>query len=363
LTATTNIEPVADAVAEWEALADATGASPFVHPGWILAWHRCFGAGELVLATLRRDGHLAAALPLVRRGGTLASPSDIHTPVFGPVAPDEATAVALLEGLLRRHDDALELRLVAPESVALVRRAAAVTGHRTIDRPLPSQPYADLSGGWEAYRRTLSKNRRKDVRRRTRRLEELGTIGFRVEDGRTDLERLYDTFVRLEDSGWKGRRGSAIASRPAWRRFYLDVSAWAASRGMLRLVFLDLDDRPLAADLAVVHGGTWYALKGGYDPAYRDYAPGLLSLYRTVEHACELGLTRLELLGAPERYKLDWTHGMNPRAWLAAYPPTLAGRARYAAVRARERARPLAWRALRAARRVRAVASARGRGR
>ena len=51
---TVEIRSVAALFSEWEALADGTGASPFMHPGWFDAWWHAFGRGRLEIVALRR---------------------------------------------------------------------------------------------------------------------------------------------------------------------------------------------------------------------------------------------------------------------------------------------------------------------
>ncbi|MFQ5948998.1 MAG: hypothetical protein ACE5KX_09080, partial [Acidimicrobiia bacterium] len=53
---------------EWDLLARAVGASPFVRPGWVRAWAEAFGPGPPAVATVRRAGRLVAALPIFRDG-------------------------------------------------------------------------------------------------------------------------------------------------------------------------------------------------------------------------------------------------------------------------------------------------------
>ncbi|HKP91255.1 MAG TPA: hypothetical protein VJT75_14925, partial [Thermoleophilaceae bacterium] len=85
--------------AEWDELADRTGAAPFLRAGWIEAWHGAFGLGELRTLTTRDDGRLTGILPVSARRGALVSPTDWHTPIFGPVAEDAGAGRALAREL------------------------------------------------------------------------------------------------------------------------------------------------------------------------------------------------------------------------------------------------------------------------
>ena len=140
---------------------------------------------------------------------------------------------------------------------------------------------------WES--RYLSANRRKDLRRRRRRLGELGALEHRTATGET-LPAAIDAFLDLEASGWKGRRGTALASRPgtaALARALFRGGGGVAGRADL----LVLDGRPVAASLALVCRGTAHLLKTSYDEDLARFAPGLL-LEHDIVRACHDGFAQ-----------------------------------------------------------------------
>ena len=87
-----------------------------------------------------------------------------------------------------------------------------------------------------------------------------------------------------------------------------------------------------------------YAVKGGFDPEFRSYGPGMLLTLRTLEQACAEGLRTYELLGADDAYKLRWTDEVRERFRLEVFPRSPAGVAGFLAQRY---ARPAARRARR----------------
>jgi CelD/BcsL family acetyltransferase involved in cellulose biosynthesis len=154
-----------------------------------------------------------------------------------------------------------------------------------------------------------------------------------------------DDFVTLEASGWKGDSGTAVASRAASRAFYTDLATWAAERGWLRLSFLALDGRRIATELALEHDGVAYALKSGFEPAYRGFGPGQLLTFEALSRSFAARLASYEFLGSDDSYKLDWASETRERVRLQSFPRTTRGRVRLLAER---RGRPL-WRRLRGA--------------
>ena len=328
--------------AEWDALADRVGATPFVRPAWAAAWWRAFGEGEPVVATLRRGDELAAVLAL-GRSGHLRAAANWHTPHVDVLAADEGARQELLRALMERERCALELLLLGRETFETAERAARAARRRVVSRTVAESPFVALEGDFDAYEAALPRKRRKETRRQWRRLEDDGAT-FAVADGREGLDALLAEGLAVEGSGWKSEQGTAIADEPHVRAFYEEIARWAADRGWLRLAFIRVGDEAVAFDLAVAGGGVWYALKGGFDVRFRSYGPGTVLLWHTVRRAYEEGLTRMDLLGQSDPYKLDWSQGTTERLWLQAFPRTPRGSSAFAAAAARERARPVARR-------------------
>jgi CelD/BcsL family acetyltransferase involved in cellulose biosynthesis len=200
-----------------------------------------------------------------------------------------------------------------------------------LTRPLAYRLFLELEGPWESFESSLPSRLVRDVRRRRRKLEELGEVRLEISDGSDRLEDLLAAGFRLEASGWKAAEGTAIVSSRETQRFYEAIARWSAERGWLRLFFLRVGGRPIAFQLALEHGRTHYFLKGGYDPDDSAYSPGKLLLHATLAHALERGNERYELMGDVEPWKLEWTTKMEERVSLDAYRRTPRGLARYAA--------------------------------
>jgi CelD/BcsL family acetyltransferase involved in cellulose biosynthesis len=316
-----SIEPVA---VEWDALADRIGATPFRRPGWIDAWWRAFGTGRLEIVVLRRAAHLAAVIPLHRRRRRIWSTSNWHSNQFGILAEDEAAASGLAAALFRDRPVQVSLGFVDTDELAPCRAAAAEAGYRVLEWTLERSPYVVVEGTWDDYaQQRLSRNRRRQLRRCRRRLEHDGRLELDIEKGGERMEESVEEFFRIEASGWKGAKGSAILSRPETRYFYREVAKWAAARGWLRIAFLRLDGRPLAAQYLIEEGNVLYMLKGGYDPAFEDFSPGMVLLETLFRHAFSSQIGRLALLGGDEMYKLTFTKTTEDLVRFQAFAPSM----------------------------------------
>jgi CelD/BcsL family acetyltransferase involved in cellulose biosynthesis len=341
-------DAIAPLAAEWHALAERTKAPPFAWPGWFAVWWQAFGVGSPTVLTVRRCGRLVGVLVLQRRGGVLGSAANAHTPAFRFLAEDRAAAGELAAWLFAQRPTRVQLDHVDADDPALTElcRAAERAGHRVLRTPVQRSPYLRLVHGEDVDRRLPAKSAR-NLRRNLRRLEELGRVEFEVADAPDDLDALLGEGFRLESSGWKAARGTAILSSPVTRRFYTDLAHWAHRAGTLRLGFLRLDGRAIAFALGLRDSSAFYLLKGGYDPSCRRFGPAKNLFRHLVARSAAEGAERFEFLGAAEPWKLEWTDRCHERLLVRTYAPTPLGNAECAAETVYLRyGKPLARRAL-----------------
>lgn len=210
---------------------------------------------------------------------------------------------------------------------------ATAAGRGVLRRVVLRSPFIELVGDMSTFESSLPGQFRKRLRRRTRRLEEQGAVTVSFDVGNERLDELLAEGFAIESSGWKAELGTAIVSDPKLERFYRHVAQWAADRGWLRIGMLRLDGTAVAFNLYVVFGGTLSSLKGGFDTAYRPFAPGAILTRASIEFAYESGLRRYDFLGDADPYKLDWARDVAERVRIQAFARTVPGRLAHAAWR------------------------------
>ncbi len=135
----------------------------------------------------------------------------------------------------------------------------------------------DCAGDFDQHMQThLSSKRRRDLTRNRRRLEEIGTVVHESHCAGEGLDRAIETFLDIEASGWKGKRGTALACREATRQFARDAFTGDAENSVCRADVLKLSGAPIAVSLVVFAGSTGFTVKCAYDQNYRSYSAGLL---------------------------------------------------------------------------------------
>jgi CelD/BcsL family acetyltransferase involved in cellulose biosynthesis len=177
---------------------------------------------------------------------------------------------------------------------------------------------------WDQFENSLSKSRRQNVRRTRRRLADHGEITVETSDGTTGLEADLAEFLRLEGSGWKVHKGTAVRANANTQRFYEEVAAWAASMGLLRLTFMRVGGHAVAVEYMLDDGAHRYGLKLGYDHEYARYGPGLKLQLEEIRHALEDARTYEMGLGE-NPIKLELMNAQRTIEHLALFPRSLRG--------------------------------------
>jgi GNAT acetyltransferase-like protein len=328
---------------EWDALLDASPArgTVFLRHAFLRLWIDNFAPRSPLRVLVARDqaGTLQAALPLkeqrMRFHGlpvrALLSTSNPHSCRFDVVAKDGAKAAAAFFRHLAADDgwDVLRLHDVPEGGVARLLQADFERGGwPTGAWPSLQSPYVPLPATWDEFAGRLSSKLKANLRRRRRKLEaQEGPVAFERSGGGEDLEARLEAGFVLEASGWKGRRGTAIAQSPQTRGFYTELARWAAREKLLALRTLTAGGRPVAFHYALATKDTYFLLKPGYDESLGECSPGQLLMEDVLKDCAGAGLRELDFLGPDMPWKRDWTDQVRPHHWLYVYRKGRLGRA------------------------------------
>jgi len=296
--------------ASWDALVGAMPRpSPFLLHGWLLEWFRHLGRdAEIAVHVAYRGRELVGALPLIVRRRLSVRVAEF------PGAPESALAdlmlapgeaAALARGLLGRARDS-GIDLVDVFGLPRESRLGAALGParlHLIERV--EAPVLDLPADWEPfYRERLPNDRRYELRRRLRRLAEIGTV--EVAHARTpeDLAPALEESFRLHALRWSGRPDRSNFGTPEGMRFHRAALSALARDDAVRITLLKVDGRAIAFHLDFVLSGRMYGHRLGFDPSLARFAPGTINTLDALKAATAEGLTRFEFLGGAEPYKL-----------------------------------------------------------
>lgn len=121
----------------------------------------------------------------------------------------------------------------------------------------------------------LSGKKKREIYREKKNIETLGEVILKkfscVEEGLSE-------YKKLEISGWKGKEGGAILSRPEVSNYYQDISI--LSNGNIDIHGLFINDALVACTIRVKSKDKYYEIKTTYNEEMRKFAPGkIMELY------------------------------------------------------------------------------------
>jgi CelD/BcsL family acetyltransferase involved in cellulose biosynthesis len=275
---------------EWRGLGDtAASDNVFFTAEFALAAIRNLGARAVAIASARAaDGRLIAAAPCEAvRLGRLAPAvrywSHDYAPLGAPLL-DRAVPGGAAEALIKAAGDGRAV-IVPDTPLAGVAAAAFKAAAEDAGRPvavLGRHERAIVTRAAGAAGAGLTRRRRKEFARLRRRLGEQGQLNLDSATGDKTVATALEEFLDLEARGWKGRRGSALRSRPETAAMAREAVNGLARRGRARIDSLRLDGRPVAMLVTLVGGATAFTWKIAYDEAFGRYSPGALLMLDAV---------------------------------------------------------------------------------
>lgn len=285
----------------------------FATPEWHRVWWEEFGAGkELLVLTMQRGQDLAAIVPLYRKEEegreVLRFVGGIDlTDYLGPIcsATDrEDVAEALLCWLDETEEPWDELdahNMPVPFRFAefLVERADRFGFEFSLDQEETAAVLL-LPKEWDEYLSGLGSKDRHELRRKRRRLgRDHPDARFRTSTEET-LETDLKIFVEMH-RGAEGHKGHFM--NPEVATFFDRLAHAFMPLGWLRLDFLEVAGREIAATFGFELEGAFYLYNSAYEPDAARLSPGLVLVSELVKGSIERGMDSFDFLRGPERYK------------------------------------------------------------
>lgn len=130
----------------------------------------------------------------------------------------------------------------------------------------------------EAFLKTcLSAKKKKTIRRAFEKLNEAGPVHWRVIKGDAVGTACVETFLKLEDMGWKGAGHTSLRSHPNHEAFFREMIGCFAREGRVFFTELAVGDKVIASTSNLLSGCAGFAFKIGWDTAYYKLGPGVLN--------------------------------------------------------------------------------------
>jgi CelD/BcsL family acetyltransferase involved in cellulose biosynthesis len=339
------VESIRGLAPEWAVLcAEAGDDNPFARPEWFESFAGSFDmAVKLVVA--RRDGKLCAVLPLTETTDFLHGAPvrklqalfNLQTQRFDLIHSNDETLRETLASAIWKalkglpNWQAIELRLVPKDSwISDVAEAARRDGYQTGIWEMDGAPYVSLptlpdpETAISEFNGQLKRRFRNELKRRLKRLGELGNVEFVRTHGYSSEQ--FDQYLEIESRGWKGSEGTAAACDSKSAKLHHDFARRAAANGALYIYQLRLDGKTIAISVNLKFGKKTIFWKTSFDEGFSRYSPGNLLIQEFIADAIRMGSTELDMLSPAADYKMVWATGERKHAAFYIFRKSAYGR-------------------------------------
>ena len=281
------------AIAEWDQLAlEASDPNPFFESWNLLpALANLDRDGNARIVIYRSEGKLQGLMPLARAARYYSYPLPhmhnwLHHNAFcGTPLVTRGHEAAFWNAMLGWADDrpggAIFLHLTnladdgavyaALREVSARQQRPAAVVHREQRAMLQSEQCPE-----DYFNAAMSAKKRKELRRQHKRLSEAGTLQFHRHADDYKIDQWCDDFLQLEQSGWKGREGSALACDQSTASLFRIALHGGSTRGKIERLSLSLDGRPIAMLVNFLASPGSFSFKTAFDETYSRFSPGVL---------------------------------------------------------------------------------------
>jgi hypothetical protein len=95
-----------------------------------------------------------------------------------------------------------------------------------------------------------------------------------------------EVFLALEASGWKGKRGTALAQHDGDAAFIRNAPRQLAARGQCEIAVLAAGETPIAAGIILKHDSRAFWFKLGVDERFAKLSPGVQLALELTRYFC-----------------------------------------------------------------------------
>ena len=290
-------------VAEWRTLNErAIEPNGYYLADWMLAVNATApgrtGAAALAVWDNASPQRLAGLMPVVSlwRAFRIPLPALSSAHPYGTLCTPlldrertETVAAGLLQAARDAGAHALILRETALEGETM--RVLTDVALRAGLHPRVVQSHRraalDATGDSEPLLRdALGARKLKELRRQRHRMETHGAVSFTVARTPREIAQAIETFLKLEASGWKGKRGTALIQAAGDAAFIRRATVALAERGQCEIVILRAGKTPVAAGIVLRQHTRAFFFKLGVDERFAKFSPGVQLTLELTRHLC-----------------------------------------------------------------------------
>ena len=319
-------------------LENSNSIYPFCTFEWLESWWEAFGTESKLLFIVATEPHSGQWLGVLPLSITRYGPTDLWIKMVEPIASRYSdysvpivrrcrvreTLEMLLSCALARLPEACVLNLrhwpIEHESYSVLTHY--LDKHRiqysVVKHVCPVLYLKQSSGKRQAG---CNKKHLSDVKRQTRRLQNLGDLRLRVLSDADNLVPHLGNLFKMHIGQWREKGFVSDFQRLRAREFYRAIVNKMSHKG-LHFSALVLNGRPISYHLGFVRNGYFYYYKPAFDTRYSQYSPGKVHVNYLIEEACNQNWAIFDFLKGDEPYKFLWTKDTRETASVLIFPST-----------------------------------------
>ena len=280
---------------------------PFVLPLWLRTWYQCFADTFSADILLVSEGEKILGIAPLQIQGTTASflgsesVCDYQDMIVAKENGDSFCA-ALLNFLHSKGIKKLQLGALLPASntMQFLPEVCKSMGCLCEVELAGNSSEILLPSTWDEYLLQLDKKQRHEVRRKVKRLQEVGEVTYSVEDKVQVLERELPLFFTMFAESRADKDQFLTATM---KRYFESLMRGLAENGMARLGILRVNAQPLGVTFGFEYANTFYLYNNGYSVEHRKLSPGVLSKVFNIQYCLNQKLAHFNFLKGDEVYK------------------------------------------------------------
>ena len=325
----TNVKDAEAIALEWDALAVAARA-PYCSPFWMIPWwrHMAPAGAELRVIAIEDDGGVIGIAPFfVAKGAAGVNEYRLLSTgtsgrlqlLSAPGRSDEVRSEASRAfSKLEPGPDAIYLDAVPTDAWWVPGDPNADGGVWSYTTYAVPAPLISMDvGSYDEWLSSKSSNFRQNARRHRRGLEKDGAT-FRLSTP-SDLRADLEAFGTLHEARWNARGGSNVL-REGLLEMLHEVALELMPSNRFRMWMIDIDGRPISAQIFVTAGDRVFYWLGGFDESWGRHQPTIQALLTALEHSFEIGDRIFDLGGGGQHYKYRFTDREEHLRWAVAVP-------------------------------------------
>lgn len=189
--------------------------------------------------------------------------------------------------------------------------------------------FVRLGDRYDDYLQQVSKSVRHKLRQAPQKLNAMGSMNICLLRNARDFDRAFDIIAGIENRSWKKDSATGLTASEKQQDFYRQLFSTALRNNRLRLWIMYLKDAPVAYEVGLVKGDTYYSVHGSYDEAFKKRSLGTILFGKVIESLIHEGLKELDFFGDLFDWQQYWTNELRLHKSLVIYNRTFKGQLFY----------------------------------